>query len=105
MNKTALGIMTGLTAGVVDVVPMIIQKLPLEADLSAFSAWVVIGFFIARIDLKLPGFLKGVAVAFLTVIPVLTLVGFKEPATLIPILVMTLVLGSLSGSFIHKFGR
>jgi hypothetical protein len=104
MNKKVLGLLTGVVAGIVDVVPMLVQKLPLEADLSAFCAWVATGFIISRIDLSLPGWAKGMVVGYLVALPVIILVGLKDPLSAVPILVMTFILGSLSGFIINRVG-
>ena len=50
MNIIWLGLGLGIVAGVIDVLPMLAMKLPLIAELSAFSMWVVVGFFIAVTD-------------------------------------------------------
>lgn len=105
MNKVVLGIISGIIAGIIDVIPMILQKLTWDANLSAFSMWVVVGFFISVNSLKLNGVLKGIITAFLTAIPCLFIIGWKEPFTLIPISIMTLILGSSLGFIIDKFGK
>jgi hypothetical protein len=45
MRSIVTGICTGVVAGALDLIPMVLQKLPWDANLSAFSMWVVIGFF------------------------------------------------------------
>ena len=52
-RKIIYGLLFGAAAGVIDVLPMIIQKLTWDADLSAFFMWVVVGFLIATTELKL----------------------------------------------------
>ncbi|MGE5607000.1 MAG: hypothetical protein ACM3YE_15090 [Bacteroidota bacterium] len=103
-NKIRYGIGIGIIAGILDVIPMILQKLTWDANLSAFSMWVVIGFILAISELKLNGIFKGIMVSFLILLPSAILIGWKEPISLVPISVMTLILGSLLGYFIDKFG-
>ncbi len=103
MIKKHIGLITGLCAGVIDVIPMLLQKLPISADLSAFFTWVIIGFFISKINIGINGALKGLIIALLTITPVAIIIAANEPFTLIPILIMTVLLGSLSGYFIEKF--
>ena len=105
MKKTQLGILLGSIAGIIDVIPMLIQKLTWDANLSAFSMWVVVGFFISSIHLKIKGIFKGILVSFLVLLPSAFIIGWKEPFSLIPIGIMTLILGSLLGFLIDKFGR
>ncbi|OFX43126.1 MAG: hypothetical protein A2046_13175 [Bacteroidetes bacterium GWA2_30_7] len=102
MNKKLLGILLGIIAGIIDVIPMIIQDLSWDACLSAFSMWVVVGFFIASINLRINAIFKGIIVAFLTLLPCAIIIGSQEPYTLIPICITTTILGGLLGILINK---
>jgi hypothetical protein len=73
---------------------MMAQKLSWDANLSAFSMWVVIGFLVSVVDLKLNAILKGILIAFLVLLPSAILIGAVEPMSLVPIGIMTLILGS-----------
>ena len=103
MKKQTIGIIFGSIAGIIDVIPMIIQNLTWDANISAFTMWVVIGFFIASVDLKIKPFLKGVLIGLLVLLPSAILIGWKEPVSLIPITIMTLILSSLLGFLINKY--
>ena len=105
MKKYKLGIFLGIVAGIIDILPMIAQKLTWDANLSAFSLWVVCGFLISSSNLKINGILKGVGISTLVLLPTAFLVGWKQPSALIPIMAMTLLLGSGLGFFIDKFSR
>jgi hypothetical protein len=103
MNKRKLvGLAFGTIAGTLDVIPMLIQKLTWDANISAFSMWIVIGFIYSSLDLKLPSAIKGILVSFIIIFPTAVLIGWKEPVTLLPIAIMTLVLGSMLGFSIDK---
>ncbi len=104
-RKIITGIFFGAIAGVIDVIPMILQKLPWDANISAFSMWIIVGFFISVSNLKLPAFLKGLLIAFLVLLPSAILIGWKEPVSLLPIGIMTIVLGSALGIIIEKVGK
>ena len=41
-----LGVLIGSVFGIIDITPMIIMNLPIEAILSAFSLWMISGFFV-----------------------------------------------------------
>jgi hypothetical protein len=98
MKKRILtGLSLGLVAGILDLIPMIMQKLTIDADLSAFSMWIVIGFFIAVTDIRIKGIAKGITISILILFPCLFIIGWKEPVSLIPILTMTIILGSILG--------
>jgi hypothetical protein len=103
MSKNRMvGIVLGTIAGILDVVPMIIQKLSWDANLSAFSMWVIVGLIISSIDFKVPSILKGVFVSFLILLPTAILIAWKEPFSLLPISIMTLLLGGGLGFAIDK---
>jgi len=105
MKKQVTGIILGIIAGIIDVIPMIIQDLTWDANLSAFTMWIVIGFFIASVDLKINSILKGIIIAFLVLLPSAFIIGWHEPASLIPIAIMTTILGGLLGFSIHKISN
>jgi hypothetical protein len=102
MKKIRIGILLGIVAGIIDVTPMIIQKLTWDANISAFSMWIIVGFLISTIDLKMNSIIKGILIAFLVLLPCGILIGWKEPISLIPIIIMTTILGGLLGFSIHK---
>ena len=105
MKKTQLGILLGTIAGIIDVIPMLIQNLTWDANLGAFSMWIVCGFLISTNSLKINGILKGIFISFLVLLPSAFIIGWNDPLSLIPIGIMTLILGSLLGFLINKFGR
>jgi hypothetical protein len=102
VKRIIVGLIVGVCAGVVDIVPMVSRELPLQADVSAFSLWVVSGFLIATSELKLHPILKGIFIPLLVLLPNSFLIGWKEPFALIPILIMTVILGTVSGIMIHR---
>jgi len=102
MNPIVTGILLGTVAGIIDVIPMIIKKLTWDANISAFTMWVVVGFFIAVIDLSIQPIVEGILIALLTLLPCAILIGWKEPKSLLPILVMTVILGGALGLIIPK---
>ncbi|PIY60699.1 hypothetical protein COY95_00435 [Candidatus Woesearchaeota archaeon CG_4_10_14_0_8_um_filter_47_5] len=105
MKKIKIGILLGMAAGAVDLIPMLIQGLSWDANISAFMLWCVSGFLIAASSLKIRSALKGVLVSFLVLLPSAVLIGWKEPVLLIPVFVMTAVLGSLLGFLIDKYAQ
>lgn len=105
MKRTIIGILFGTLAGIIDVIPMVIQKLTWDANLSAFIFWIISGFFIANTNFKMNGVVKGLMISFLILFPSAILIGWKEPISLIPILMMTLILGSALGYCVDKYGK
>ncbi len=97
VKKIMVGIGLGIIAGMVDLIPMIIQDLPWNANLSAFSMWVIIGFLVSVTDLKINEMLKSLLIAFLVLLPNLFIIGIQNPVSIIPISLMTILLSSLMG--------
>jgi hypothetical protein len=93
MKRYIIGICLGTIAGILDVLPMVFQKLTWDANISAFSMWIVVGLITSSIDFKIPSILKGILVAFLILFPTAVLIAWKQPFSLIPISAMTLLLG------------
>jgi len=102
-NNLVLGVLLGAAAGLLDLVPMLLQGLTWDANLSAFFLWVVAGFFLATTSLKLAPVLKGILIPFLCLLPSAFIIGWQEPFSLLPIAVMTLLLGALLGFAYGKF--
>jgi len=99
------GLLLGLAAGVIDLVPMLLQKLSWDANLSALSLWLVSGVLISSLDWKINPAIKGMAVSFMVLLPSAILIGWKEPLSLVPIGVMTLILGGALGVFTARLGK
>ncbi len=97
MKKSWIGITLGMIAGILDVIPMILQKLTWDANLGAFSMWILSGFFISNIEINLHPALKGIFISILLLIPSAFLIGWNAPLTLVPILGITVVLGGFLG--------
>jgi len=97
--------MVGIIAGILDLVPMIIQKLTWDANISAFSMWVVIGILIAVSDIKIKGVFKGIIISLLVLLSPAVLIAWKQPVAMIPILIMTIILGGASGFAISKINK
>lgn len=102
MKKIAIGVGIGAIIGVFDVIPMILQNLTWDANLSAFTMWVIAGFFVSTSNLKFNSVIKGIIISFSCLLPLGIIIGWSEPTSLIPITVMTLILGSILGFSINK---
>jgi len=105
MKNVKIGIIFGILAGIIDVIPMIFQGFSWDANLSAFTMWVIAGFFIATSKMNINNNIKGILTSFLVLIPAGILIGAQEPFSLLPISAMTLILGALLGYLIGRFKR
>ena len=99
------GIALGAVAGSIDVIPMIIMNLTWDANISAFLMWVVIGFILSITELKMNSILKGILISYLVLLPAAILIGWKEPVSLVPIIIMTTILGAALGYAIHRLKK
>ena len=104
-NNILIGLLLGMVMGVLDVIPMVMQGLTWDANLSAFFLWVVSGFMLATSTLNLQPILKGIVIAFLCLLPSVFIIGWSDPVSLIPIGIMTLILGALLGFSYGKLAK
>ena len=96
-NNLVIGLIFGAIAGILDVIPMVLQGLSWDANLSAFFLWIVSGFMLATSNLILHPVLKGIVIPFICLLPSIFIIGWNSPLVLIPIFIMTLILGALLG--------
>ena len=96
-KKILYGLLLGSIAGILDLIPMVIQSLPWDANLSALSMWIIAGFFISTTELRIHPVLKGILISWLCLIPCAFIIAWDEPFSVIPILLMTTFLGGLLG--------
>jgi hypothetical protein len=103
MKKRILtGLILGLCAGIIDVIPMIVRHITWEANLSALSMWIVIGFFMAITQFSIKGMGKGLLLSFCILLPNLFIISWQNPLSLIPVISMTAILGCLIGLLFQK---
>lgn len=103
MQKLYAAIAIGFLAGVIDVIPMLIQKLDKASCASAFVHWLVLGVIISYVSAPIPDWAKGCAIGLFSSLAVIILVAQSDPKSVVPILVMSALLGAgvgvLSGRF------
>lgn len=105
MKKNMVGVLLGAGAGLIDLIPMFLQGLTWDANLSAFFLWVVSGFMLATSNLQLPPILKGIIISFLCLLPSVFIIGWEDPVSLLPIFIMTLILGTFLGFVYGKLAK
>jgi len=102
MNEILIALLIGTIAGIIDVIPMIIQKMDKSANLSAFIHWVVLGLIIPFVSWDIAPWLKGLIIAEISAVPILLIVAPKDKKAVIPISIMSAVLGvgvGLAGAY------
>jgi hypothetical protein len=105
MKKIIMSLIIGISAGIIDVIPMIFQRLNIFANLSAFIFWVVMGIIISYSSVKVHSWLKGFIISWLCSLPVLILVSENGFIGIVPIMIMTTILGSMVGFLTGKFAK
>lgn len=84
----------GLIAGIIDVIPMIIQKINKRDSLSAFIHYFALGLIIPFVHWEIAPWLKGIVIAFLTSIPIMLIVYPQDKKALIPMTLFSWILGA-----------
>jgi len=102
MNEILIAFLIGIIAGTIDVIPMIIQKMDKYANLSAFTHWIVLGLIIPFVSWNIAPWLKGLIIAEISAIPILLIVVPNDKKAIIPISIMSVILGigvGLAGAY------
>ena len=104
MRTIIISMMIGTVAGIIDILPMIIQKMDKTSILSAFFQYFFISIII--ININLPGiiwWLQGSVIALALAIPIIIIVSEKDRKAVPIIATMSIILGaliSISGHFL-----
>lgn len=105
MDKLAFFLIVGLVAGTIDIIPMIIQKLPKRSTLSAFFHYLFVSIIILNVDIPhITWWLKGGIVGLALAIPMIIQIGNTEKKSLPIIALNAIVLGtlvSLAGHYLY----
>lgn len=98
MKRFLLTALIGVVAGFIDIMPMIKMKLDNYAVTSAFVFYLVMPFFIFNMNLfDMPWWLKGAVITLVSALPVIIIVAKSEKASIPPMAIMAVVLGTLIG--------
>ena len=98
-------ILIGIVAGVIDIIPMIIQKLSRRAIISAFLQYFFVSIVIVNIDL--PGivwWLQGSLIALALALPIIVIVSENDKKVVPIIAGMAVILGAIIGVAGHYWG-
>jgi len=102
MNKLIKFLITGVIIGIVDVIPMLLMNLTWDANISAFTMWVVISYLLYCNNQKYNQLIKSIVIALLVLTPNAILIGWNNPINLVPVIIMTLLLSLLMGFITGK---
>jgi hypothetical protein len=93
MKNVLIALIIGITAAIIDVVPMIFQRIEKSACISAFVQWIVLGLIIPYVNWNVQPWLKGLIIAELAALPIMIIVFEKDPKSIIPIIIFSAILG------------
>jgi hypothetical protein len=105
MVKLLLSLIVGIGAGVIDLVPMLLRGAARNEAISAFVHWIAAGVLIAYSVMPVPSVLKGMIVTLVLTAPVLVRTAYERPASLVPIALMSVMLGGSMGVMLDRFAR
>ena len=97
MENILIALSIGVVAGIIDVIPMLILKSGRSANLSAFFHWVFLGLIIPFVSWDIQPWLKGLIIVELAAVPVLCVVTGEDKKAVVPVVVMSAVLGIAVG--------
>jgi hypothetical protein len=102
MKKFTIALLIGLTAGIIDVVPMFFMHLNWYANISALLHWCVLGIIIPFVKWNVKPWLKGVIIATISAFPVIVITLEEDYSSVLPILFSSVILGALTGIVSNK---
>lgn len=95
MDKLYLSIIIGLIIAIIDIIPMLIKRLPAYSTVAAFIHYFVAMVVIVNIDIpQLPWWLEGAVLGFLLMLPMLIHVGHTDKKPLPVITINAIIFGS-----------
>lgn len=96
MNTILISIAIGTAAGLLDILPMVLQKQEKRAIISAFLQYFFVGILIVNTNLfGLPWWLQGSLISLALALPVVVIVSEKDRKAAPIICGMAVVLGTL----------
>jgi hypothetical protein len=102
MRLILISITIGIVAGIIDIIPMIAQKLPLRATLSAFLQYLFVSIVVVHIKLPIfPWWTQGSIISLCLALPIIVLVSENDKTAPLIISIMAVVLGALIGIAAH----
>jgi len=93
-NHLLTALCIGICAGLIDVIPMLIQKLNKHYCLSAFLHYLFLGLIIPFINCGIPLWITGLIVSLLSAVPLILLVYPSDKKAIFPMIIFSLVLGA-----------
>lgn len=104
MDKLLFSILMGIVIGVIDIIPMVIKRLPQYSTIASFIHFFVATIIIIQIDIpQIPWWLQGGLLGLALMLPMLIHVGHTDKKPLPIIIANAVILGSVAGVISHFF--
>ena len=97
MTKLLIALGVGIVAGGLDVFPMLKKEIPKASIWSVFVQWVLISIVISYIDWYAQGWLRGLVIAELGMLPFMILAIHRNKKAILPFILTAAPLGMLMG--------
>ena len=96
MKHLILSLAIGAAAGVIDIIPMLAQRLPMRSIVSAFLQYFFVSIIIVNIDLfGILWYLQGAIISFALALPIVVIVARSDRRAVPPMVVMSVLIGTL----------
>jgi hypothetical protein len=98
MNILLLSVIIGVVAGLIDITPMVVQKMDKRAIVSAFLQYLFVSIVIVNIDLPhIAWWLEGALISLTLALPIVVLISATDKKAAPVILTTSVILGTLIG--------
>lgn len=104
-TKLSASLMIGFGAGVIDILPGILNGVDIRVTVAGFSFWVTTALVVAYVSLPFKCWQKGILISSLLAIPGAVLLSLVHPDSVIPMIVLTVFLGALVGHLTGIYAR
>lgn len=102
MKEFLFTLLIGIVAGTIDILPMIKMKLDKYSIISAFTFYLILPLIVLNIDLfGIVWWLKGGIVGVALALPTIILVAKDEKNSVPPMIIMSILLGTLISTVGH----
>ncbi len=97
MKTFLFALLSGIVAGGIDILPMVLRKMDKYSIISAFVHWSILGIIMPYVNWNFHPCIKGLLISVLTAIPVIIIVAKDDIKAVIPIFISSIVLGAILG--------
>lgn len=102
MREILLTLLIGIVAGIIDILPMLKMKIDKYSMVSAFVHYLIVPFFIFNTQFfSMAWWFKGGVLNLFLAVPVIILAAKDGKNSVLPMLIMSVVLGTVIGMVGH----